>query len=304
MDFNRLKGLTAAPHTPFTAGAEEVWVEQVEKQAEYLASQGVAGVFVGGSTGEGLSMSLEERKQLTRRWCEVASGDLRVIGHVAHNSLPEAIELTRDAASAGVDAFATMAPCYYRPDSVEQLVAFCMKIAASAPELPFYFYDIPALTGVDLPMDRFLDCAADCIPNLAGIKYTNEDMAMFLTCRSAREGAFDMLHGRDETLLAGLALGAKGAVGSTYNFAAPLYLRLIEAFESGDMEAARLEQMRSIEMINVIAGYGYPAASKSVMGMVGVDCGPPRLPLAALEEKSINDLRVELESIGFFEWAM
>jgi N-acetylneuraminate lyase len=154
---------------------------------------------------------------------------------------------------------------------------------------------------VSLPMPELL-AVAERIPTFAGIKYTNSDLAMLQECIAFGDGAFDILFGTDEALMAGLALGARGAVGSTYNFAAPIYHHVLAAFDAGDLDTARVWQQRSVDLVRTIAAYGYSAAAKSVMAMIGVDCGPARIPLVALDESQRAALRRDLEALGFFEW--
>ncbi len=279
----KLQGLVAATHTPFHAdGALHLAV--VERQAEHLLRDGVRAAFVGGTTGECHSLTVEERLALAGRWAEVIRGtELRLVVHVGSNCLADARKLASQAQSLGVTAIAALAPSYFKPGSVDALIACCAEIASAAPDLPFYFYDIPSMTGVRLPMPEFLAKAPDRIPTLAGLKFTNPDLMDFQTCLRAGEGRFDILWGVDEYLLAALALGAEGAVGSTYNFAAPIYHRLTEAFRRGDLATARTEQFTSVQLVKLLSGYGYMAAARAVMEILGVDVGPPRLPHAKLD---------------------
>jgi N-acetylneuraminate lyase len=150
-------------------------------------------------------------------------------------------------------------------------------------------------------MPEFLARAPDRIPTLAGLKFTNPDLMDLQTCLRAEGGRFDVLWGVDEYLLAALALGAEGAVGSTYNFAAPIYRRLTEAFLRGDLTTARAEQFRSVQLVERLSAYGFMAAAKAVMGMLGVEVGPPRLPFARLDAEAESRLRGELERMAFFE---
>ena len=175
-----------------------------------------------------------------------------------------------------------MAPSYFKPASVQDLIDFCAPIAAEADPLPFYFYDIPGMTGVRLRMSEFLYQARFRIPTLRGLKYSNDDLLELQECVRLDHGAFDVLLGSDECLLAGLCLGIRGAVGSTYNFAAPLYQRLIKAFEKHDLETARALQGQSIDLIKTLGEFGFLAASKCVMAMLGVECGPVRPPVRNL----------------------
>jgi N-acetylneuraminate lyase len=158
------------------------------------------------------------------------------------------------------------------------------------------------LTGVHLSMPDFLSVAQGRIPTLAGLKFTNPDLMSYQKCLQAEDGRFDILWGVDEYLLAALSLGAKGGVGSSYNFAAPIYLRMIEAFKTGDLVTARMEQYRSVQLIELLASYGYMGAAKAVMGFLGVDVGPARLPNSNLTPEQTNDLRTALETLGFFDW--
>ncbi|MCC6403961.1 MAG: dihydrodipicolinate synthase family protein [Fimbriimonadaceae bacterium] len=295
----RLHGLVAAVHTPFTVYGE-LNVAAVGGQAAHLASVGVKTVFVGGSTGESHSLSLEERFTLTEAWVASAPHHgIQVVVHVGSNCVRDARSLASHAAGHGAVAVSALSPMYFKPSSLDTLISCCSEIASASPELPFYFYDIPALTGVAFSMPDFLAKAPAHIPNLAGIKYTNTDMAAYLACLAT---GLDIPWGVDEAMLGALAIGAKGAVGSSFNFAAPVYHRLIAAFERGDNEAARCEQERSVRLIGALASYGYIAAAKATMGFLGVDVGVPRLPNKRLSPGGEEALRSELDAIGFFEW--
>jgi N-acetylneuraminate lyase len=298
----KLHGLVAATHTPFFAdGALNLGA--VEKQAEHLIASRVSTVFIGGSTGESHSLSIDERLALAQRWSEVAAGTgLRVVVHVGSNCLADAQTLASQARSLGLAAISALAPCYFKPASLDLLVACCGEIAAAAAPLPFYFYDIPALTGVQFAMPEFLALAAARIPTLAGIKFTNNDLAAYQRCLHSHDGRFDIPWGVDEYLLAALALGAAGGVGSSYNFAAPVYQRMMAAYARRALSDARTEQLRAVQLIELLAGFGYLAAAKAVMGFLGVDVGPARLPNANLAQDDRARLRTGLEQLGFFEW--
>jgi len=276
----------------------------IERYARCLHRNGVAGAFVCGSSGESLSLTVAERKKVAEAWIAAAPDDLKVIVHVGHNCLEECRALAAHAARAGAHAMAAMPPVFFKPFDIKGLADFCAKIASAAPNLPLYYYHIPSLTGVNVPMAEFLATAGDRIPSLAGVKYTFEDLMDFEECLRLHGGRFDMLFGRDESLLCSLVLGARGGVGSTYNFAAPLYTRMIEAFGEGDLEAARSMQSKSMEMIRLLlrAGETPVGTFKAMMRIVGVDCGPARPPLRNLTPRQYKELEAGLEKIGFFEY--
>jgi N-acetylneuraminate lyase len=297
-----LHGLAAATHTPLHADGS-LNLAVVEQQAAHLLRNGVTIAFINGTTGECQSLSLEERLQLAQRWMEVAHGTaLMVSVHVGSNCMADARALAAQAEQLGAISISAFAPSYFKPRNLDMLVAWCAELAGAAPNTPFYYYDIPGFTQVALPMPEFLEQAPARVPTLAGLKFTNPDLTAYQLCLRAGGGRFDVAYGSDEWLLAALALGARGAVGSTYNFAAPVYHRLLKAFAAGDLAAAREEQFRSVQLVQLLAGQGFMGAAKATMTLLGVDVGPARLPNASLTPDAVRQLRGELETLGFFDW--
>lgn len=293
-------GLVPAVLTPFDP-CGELNLAAVEPHAALLARDGVAGVFVGGTTGEFSSLTFDERLSLTARWAEVVKGtSTRLVVHVGANCLADAKRLAAQANDLGAAAIAAVAPSYFKPKSLEVLIQWCKELAAAAPDTPFYFYDIPVLTGVAFPMADFLEQAPEQIPTLAGIKFTNPDLMTFQRLLRADSGRFDVLFGMDEQLLAAVVLGARGAVGSGYNFAAPLYNRILASASANDFATARAEQYKGVELVAVLTRYGYLAAAKEVMRVRGVELGPVRLPHVPLTPEQTVSLRRELEALEMF----
>jgi N-acetylneuraminate lyase len=294
-----LSGLIAATYTAFSSDGS-LNLEEIERQAAVLIKDRVAGAFICGTTGEGLSLTSRERMLVAKRWrTAVSPGALKIIVHVGHNSLEEAIALAKHAAEIGADAVSVSAPNFFKPSSVDDLLSFCVPVARAAQGLPFYYYEIPAMTGVHLSMVEFLEKGGRLIPNLAWIKFSSTDLAVLQECRVMENERYNLLFGCDEMLLAALALGIRGAIGSTFNYAAPLYHRLIAAFETGNLTGARELQLRSVEMIKVLQPYGVLAAGKAVMSCRGVECGPVRPPLRQLGESQRDELLAKIKKANF-----
>ena len=209
----------------------------------------------------------------------------------------ESIQLALHSQEVGMDAIAVMAPFYFKPNCAEQLAEFVMKIGAAVPDMPVYFYHIPVLTGVDVPMIELLKSLDGKMPNFAGVKYTHEDFMDYFSCLHFADGKYDMLWGRDENLLAALALGAKGGVGSTFNYATPLYLKLIEDFKNGDLASARQLQQQSIDMIRLLGKYGGIGTGKAFMRYVGIECGQFRLPIKAMTDSAYQEFVDDVEAL-------
>lgn len=301
MNPHPLHELVAATHSPFHADGS-LAPEVVPTQAAFLAANGIRTVFITGSTGESHSLTCAERLSLYEAWAAAApEHGLHVIAHVGSNCIEDAKTLARRAEKLGFSAISALAPSYYKPGSLASLIDCCAAIAAAAPATPFYYYDIPALTGVTFPMEKFLAEAPTKIPTLAGIKFTNPDLVSYRRSLDAA-GSLDLPWGVDETLLAALATGAKGGVGSTYNWAPKLYLDLISAHDRGDLAAARRLQSLSIVMIDAIAATGFLGTAKALMTRLGVPVGPARLPLVNPTAAQVDALMEELAGLGFLEW--
>ncbi len=225
-----------------------------------------------------------------------------VIVQVGHQSIRDAQNLARHAADIKADAFSAVPPNYFKPNSSEILVDCMAEIASAAPDLPFYYYHIPQITGVNVDMVEFLSLGSDRIPNLVGIKYSEFTVYELQACLEFENGRFDILFGSDEMMTSGLAAGAKGFVGSTFNFAAPLYIKIAEAFLRADMDQARALQSLSMKMIKTMFRCRGLAAFKATMELIGIKCGPIRLPHKTLTSTELKSMKRELEEIGFFEW--
>lgn len=291
--------LIAAPHTPFAPNGD-LNLDVVATQASRLQSDGVHGVLIAGSTGEGSSLTIGERRALAARWCEVDS-NLSIWIHVGHNSPREARSLAEHAAEIGAHGICAAPPSWFPIGSVDRLVDTCAEIAAGAPDLPFLYYHIPVLSHVQLPMVQFAAQARSRIPNFRGIKYTHLDALDFQACVREHGDELQLHWGCDELLISGLALGAHGAVGSTYNFAAPLYHRLIAAHAAGDHDTARALQSKAAALVELLASHNYMAAAKVTMKYLGIDVGTVRCPMPPLQQDGEAKVCAALDRFGFKE---
>src|SRR5687767_2911467 len=147
----KLSGLIAAPFTPFRADGD-LKLEVIEKQAALLRENGISAAFVCGSTGEGMSLTVDERMRVAQRWVDVAGSSLGVIVHTGHNCLRDACALAAHAQQIGASATSALPPMYFKPAGVAQTINCAAAVAAAAPELPFFYYHIPGFAGFPLSM--------------------------------------------------------------------------------------------------------------------------------------------------------
>lgn len=298
-----LEGLIAATYTPMNRQGD-IRFEQIGPLVDQVIGSGVSGLYICGSTGEGMSLSTEERCRLTEEFVRVNDARVPVVVQVGHNSLADARDLAAHAQMTRATAISATCPSYYKVESVPRLVDCMSAIAAAAPDLPFFYYHIPSLTGSTLDMLAFLEQAAAVIPNLVGVKYSSPELHRYLDCVNLQDGRFEMPFGVDEMLLPALAVGARSAIGSTYNIAAPLYLRVVKTFQQGDLVEARRLQALATRMIRTIARYPFHAAMKHILKLQGVDCGACRLPQPKMSDEQTAALERDLDAIRFNELAL
>ena len=287
----KIIGLIDAPFTPFHANGD-VNLEPIETYANMLAKNGLKGVFINGSSGEGYMLTVEERMQLAERW----------VVHVGSCCLRDSVRLAKHAQQLGVWGIGSMAPPFPHIGRIEELVEYCETIAAAAPNLPFYYYHIPAFNGAYLPMLDLLKAVDGRIPNFAGIKYTYESLYEYNQCRLYKNNKYDMLHGQDETILPSLAQGgAKGGIGGTTNYNGRCLVSIIDYWNKGELEKAREAQNYAQAVINVICHFrGNIVGGKRIMKLMGFDLGPNRVPFRNMTDEEEQQMKKELEEIDFF----
>lgn len=300
MKIQKTTGLLAATFSAFDNN-KELQLDLIPVIVDRLIADGLTGVFVGGTNGEGLSLTLEERMAVTEAYIKASDKRLKIFAHVGHSSIKEARKLAAHAQRAGADAISAVAAFYFKPSSVENLTDCMAQIAAAAPDTPFYYYHMPAATGVSVSVIDFLKIGESKIPNLAGVKYTATTLHEYQHCLRYQEGKFDILFGYDELLLPALSMGAKGAIGSTYSFAAPMYRKIMDLFDQKKLKEAAAAQYECCQMIQALSRYAPIPTQKEILKMTGLDLGGCRLPLVDLTGKQREALKAYLEEIAFFD---
>lgn len=299
MKYKHLEGLIAAPFTPMNADGS-VNLKIIRDYYALLKRNKVSGAFINGSTGEGVSQTMEEKKSVCKAWADATKGqNFPVITLTGGTCIQDSIELAQYAHEVGLYGLALTAPYYFKPADIKQLAQCCVEVGNAVPALPFYYYHIPVLNGTSFPMISLVKELDNKLPNFAGIKYTHEDFMDFSSCLNFANGKYDMLWGRDESFLSAWVLGAKGAVGSTYNYAAPLYNDLMAAYERDDLKSARALQQKAIDMIELLGKYGGIATGKAYMKLIGLDCGEFRLPVKNMNKEQFGQFKKDVEALGF-----
>jgi len=297
MSTHRLSGLVAATYTPFAEDGS-LALSKVGPMVEHLIEAGNQGLYVCGSTGEGVSLTTHERCEVAEAYVQAAAGRVPVFVQVGHNSVEEAKLLAAHAQQIGADAVSATCPSYFKASDEKTLLKTIRSIASAASSLPFYYYHIPVLTGSSIDIVSFMQAAGDAIPNLFGLKYTDTKLHEFQQCLEIGDGRYDVVWGTDEMMLGAIATGANAGIGSTYNVIAPTYLKMLEAFNAHRMEEAQALQMEAIRLIRILGRYPFHSAMKELLNLLGHDLGTCRLPQRSLTSDETEQLRGELQTVG------
>ncbi|KAI9547656.1 hypothetical protein NQZ68_014922 [Dissostichus eleginoides] len=295
-----LTGLVAATFTPLTEEGE-INIKEIGPYVDYLKErQGVTNIFVNGTTGESMSLTVAERKVLAEEWCKKAKGKMdHVVVHVGCMSLKDSQDLALHAAQIEADSIAVISPSFFKPKNVHALRSYLKAVASAAPNLPFYYYHIPSITGVNVLVRDLLDGIDEQIPSFRGVKFSSIDLMDFGLCFRLMKPNWSLLYGVDEQMLSGLVLGADGAVGSTYNYVGCQFNKLLSAFEKGELVKARTIQFKLQDFLGSAMKLGFDVGvNKQLMVEVsGLSLGPPRLPLMPCHPDVAASIKQKYESI-------
>lgn len=267
----KYKGIFTALLTPFDK-SNHVNAAQLEKLIQFNLKLGVKGFYVCGSTAEAFLLSTDERKQVMEI-VKSAAPDATLIAHIGSVNEMEAMELAKCAKTLSYDAVSSVAPFYYKY-SFEEIKNYYYRLADAA-ELPMLVYHIPAFSGVNMGVQEMRQFLKD--DRFLGIKYTSND---FFTLEQCKTNFPDKIvyNGYDEMFLAGLSMGADGAIGSTYNFMADKFVQIKQCFEAGNVAEAQRIQKEANRIITVLCQIGVMQAEKEVLNQLGFDFGICRHP--------------------------
>ena len=273
-----LKGIYTALLTPFTDDAKIKEKELIDLVLHNL-SLGADGFYVCGSTAEALMLSAEERMEIMRIVKENA-GDAKLIAHVGSLSERDAIKLAKYAKELSYDLISSVAPFYYK-FSFSEIRNYYIRLA-EASGMKMLVYHIPAFSGVGMGMDEISSFLDD--DRFAGIKYTSNDFFTMERCKALYSDKL-IMNGYDEMLLSGLAMGADGGIGSTYNFMADKFVLIRKLFSEGKLEQARAVQNEANRIITVLCKIGVLQAEKEVLNQLGFDFGDCLPPFSKVSEE-------------------
>ncbi len=283
MKNQKLCGVMPALFTAFSDTGVDT--EKVASHAAHLADCGVHGLYVGGSSGEMVLMTQEERKLLLEVVVGAVGDRVTVIAHVGSTSTAATLDLARHAEKTGAHALSSVTPFYYKY-SFAELKRFYERLAG-ATSLPVIIYNLPALTGTTLSTAQLTELLS--IPNVGGMKFTSSDFFQLERLHTAFPDKV-FYNGSDEMLCSGLAAGADGGIGSTYNIMPKRILAIYNAFRAGDMPRAMKLQSEANAVIEEVLRWGVLPSCKAILRLNGRDYGVCREPFLPLGDEALEAL--------------
>ncbi len=280
----KFKGIFPALLTPFDKN-DRVNTQVLCELVDYNLKKGVNGFYVGGSTAEAFMLTEEERLLVMKTVSERAKGKCTLIAHIGCISTAQAIKFAKAAQEMGYDAVSSVAPFYYK-FSFHEIKKYYFDIL-NAVELPMLIYNFPAFSGVNLTIDNIKEFLND--ERIIGVKHTSNDYFALEQFKTAFPGKV-MYNGYDEMFLAGLSMGADGAIGSTFNFMAEKFIKIRQLFLQNDVEGAQKIQREANAIIQALCKVGVMQGEKAVLDALGFDFGPARAPFEPLTEEQKKGL--------------
>jgi len=279
---NKYHGIFPALLTPFDK-QNRVNEKELEKLVKFDLDMGAAGFYVCGSTGEAFLLSTDERKQVMDV-VRSAAPNATLIAHIGSINEIEATELALYAKKAGYDAISSVTPFYYK-FTFQEIKDYYFRLADAA-ELPMLVYHFPAFSGVSMGMNEIGQFLND--DRFLGLKYTSNDFFTMELCKSNFPNKI-IYNGFDEMFLSGLAMGADGGIGSTYNFMADKFVEIKRLFDAGDIKAAQAVQKDVNHILTVLYRIGIMQSEKEVLNQLGFDFGVCRHPFGEVnaEQKEL-----------------
>lgn len=292
----KLSGILPAILTPFTRGGAKVDYGKACAFADVLADRGVQGLFVCGSTGEGLLMSLDERKQLAKELIDAVGKRLKIVVQTGCVDTLGTIDLTRHALESGAFAAGIYTPALYAYDD-RALFAHFEHVAKAVPELPILLYNIPRLTGNSLSPALIADLA-NKVDSIVGMKDSSGEMAQLTRVIATAPKGFTVINGADEMSYQAYLSGAVGTVAMTANVVPELFLSIFSGVQKGNLKKALKDQQTLARAMDALGQGALISAYKEAVRLQGYDVGHVRPPQRELTREEKRSLAKRLESEG------
>ncbi|KAJ8925400.1 hypothetical protein NQ315_009232 [Exocentrus adspersus] len=292
------RGLCAPVFTVFNKDLT-VNVDVIPEYAKFLAGNGIKGVLVHGTSGEGMSMTVTERKSVVEEWAKIVkTTNQHLMVQVGGCPLPDVLELAKHAEQLGVDSLLCLPDLYFKPTNPADLISYLKIVGEAAPTTPLLYYHIPEWTGVRIDMADFLNQSVGKIPTFHGIKYTSNDLSGGAAALRANDGKYAVFLGADTLLAGAFTMGFDSAIATTLNIWPQYAVQILEAIKANKVEEAREIQNRLSAACSIVTKNGaWVPTMKAAMNLATpINVGHARPPLRNLTAEQTNEMQSSLRA--------
>lgn len=288
--------------TPFNNDSQRtVNLAVIPQYAEFLAKKNVTGILVNGTTGEGTSLSVAERKATATAWANaVKTTKQHLMIQVGGTTLPDVLELAKHAESLKVDSLLCLPELYFKPTTISQLTDYLEMVSKAAPNTPLLYYHIPMLTNVNIHMGQFLESLGDRIPTFVGIKFTSSNLDEGIQALNAANKKYTVFLGNDQLVNAGCAHGMDSYIATSINMLPELSQEILAQWKAGNILKARELQDMLTKAVITISKYGNWVETMKVAmtTLTNMEVGPTRKPLVTLSTEIRTSMAKDLQNLG------
>ncbi|XP_020284476.1 N-acetylneuraminate lyase-like [Pseudomyrmex gracilis] len=295
------RGLVVPVLTPFHDDGS-LNLNAIPKYATYLAEKGVKGILVNGTSGEGTSMSVAERKLVTESWVRaVKKTQQHLMIQIGGAPLPDVLELARHAESMRVDSVLCLPELYFKPDTAEQLIEYLKTVGEAAPNTPLLYYHIPMFTNVNINMGQFLETIGDKIPSFVGIKFTSNNLEEGARALRANNGKYVVFLGNDQLIKTAREIGMDSFILTSINMFPEIVMDILAADKETQETLATSLQEKLSKIVTAITNHGnWVQTMKAAMALLtDIPVGPPRAPLTPISSAALEIMTKDLRSLGY-----
>ncbi|XP_034174310.1 N-acetylneuraminate lyase-like [Osmia lignaria lignaria] len=297
------KGLIVPVFTPFNNDStKSLNLSIIPQYASYLASKKITGVLINGTTGEGTSLNLNERKLVAEAWANaVKATKQHLMIQVGGAPLPDVLELAKHAESIKADSILCLPELYFKPTTSEQLTEYLKLVGSAAPNTPLLYYHIPMFTNVNVHMGQFLESLGEAVPTFVGIKFTSANLEEGAQALNASNKKYVIFLGNDQLISAACALGMDSVIATGINMLPELLLETFNEGKAGNMLKAKEKQERLTKAVMAISKHGnWVETMKVAMPLLtNIKPGPTRAPLKTLPPQVTSAIAKDLQTLGF-----
>ncbi|XP_029039289.2 N-acetylneuraminate lyase-like [Osmia bicornis bicornis] len=297
------KGLIVPVFTPFNNDStKSLNLSIIPQYASYLASKKITGVLINGTTGEGTSLNLNERKLVAEAWANaVKATKQHLMIQVGGAPFPDVLELAKHAESIKADSILCLPELYFKPTTSEQLTEYLKLVGSAAPNTPLLYYHIPMFTNVNVHMGQFLESLGEAVPTFVGIKFTSANLEEGAQALNASNKKYVIFLGNDQLISAACALGMDSVIATGINMLPELLLETFNEGKAGNMLKAKEKQERLTKAVMAISKHGnWVETMKVAMPLLtNIKPGPTRAPLKTLPPQITSAIAKDLHTLGF-----